>query len=98
MSFGVTSFAESAFAEIETTTVTVIPVAGRNIFPLNADTMTFPLKINKLASFGLDVNFIQEHLEFPLQINQLCDFDFKINKDQQHQLKINKQTDFGLRR
>ena len=97
MSFGVTSFAEPAFSEVGTTTVTVTP-GKLTVFPLNADTMEFPLKINKLSSFNLDVNFIQEHLDFPLQINKLCAFDFKINKEQKHDLDINKETDFGLRR
>jgi len=97
MSFGVSSFAETAFSEVGTTTVTVA-TGNLAVFPLNADTMQFPLRINRLSSFNLDVNFIQEHLEFPLEINKLCAFDFSVNKDQQHELNINKQTDFGLRR
>jgi len=97
MSFGVSSFAETAFSEVGTTAVTVA-TGSLAVFPLNADTMQFPLKINRLSSFSLDVNFIQEHLEFPLEINKLCAFDFSVNKDQQHELNINKQTDFGLRR
>jgi len=97
MSFGVSSFAETAFSEVGTTTVTVA-TGNLSVFPLNADTMEFPLRINRLSSFNLDVNFIQEHLEFPLKINKLCAFDFDINKEQQHELNINKQTDFGLRR
>jgi hypothetical protein len=98
MSFGITSFAETAFSEVGTTTVTVIPGGSFSIFPLDADTMEFPLRINKLSSFNLDVNFIQEHLDFPLQINKLCAFSFNINKKQQHTVDINKETDFGLRR
>ena len=97
MSFGITSFAETAFSEVGTTTVTVIP-GSFSIFPLDAGTMEFPLRINKLSSFNLDVNFIQEHLDFPLQINKLCAFSFNINKKQQHTVDINKETDFGLRR
>ena len=98
MSFGVTSFAETSFSEAGTTAVTVIPGGSFSIFSLDADTMKFPLRINKLSSFNLDVNFIQEHLDFPLQINKLCAFSFNINKEQQHGLNINKETDFGLRR
>ncbi len=97
MSFGSSSFAETSFAEEGGTSVVVAP--GRfAIFPLNADTLKTPIRINSLADFGLNFNTVQEFLSIPLEINTLCDFDFTINLQQDHAVKINKTIEYNLRR
>jgi len=97
MSFGASSFAETSFAEAGGTSITVVP--GRFvIFPLNASTLTTPIRINSLANLSLNFNTVQEFLSIPLEVNTLCDFDFTINLQQDYTVKINKIIEYNLRR
>tara|TARA_R100001163_G_C4989670_1_gene142721 strand:- start:321 stop:614 length:294 start_codon:yes stop_codon:yes gene_type:complete len=97
MSFSAGSFSEVAFAESAGTQV-VVPVGAFVVFPLNAQTMKNPIKINRIAQFSLDINTIQEHLSLPLNINTLCEFDFNINSRHNFKLDINKLIEHNVRR
>mgnify|MGYP003110961960 CR=1 FL=1 len=97
MTFGASSFAETCFAEVGGADVTV--VSGRFvIFPLNASTLKKPIRINTLSDFSLNFSTTQEFLSLPLKINTLSDFNLTVNLEQDHTVKINKVTEYNLRR
>ena len=62
----------------------------------NNKTLTFPLKINRVASFTLEK--INSTLEFSLNRNSVVELDLLMNKISENDLNINTVLDFAVRR
>ena len=62
----------------------------------NNKTLTFPLKINRVASFTLEK--INSNLEFSLNRNSLVELELSINKISENDLNINTMLTFAVRR
>ncbi len=94
MSFSGAAFAETSFTE-DSEIASGSFGGGTAIIYFNSDTLTFPLRINKLSSLDLKINKLNN---LSLNINKLNDFELKINTMQGHSLNINKILDFTTRR
>jgi len=70
--FSGTTFGEVAFSETVDTEYGTIDFGSVPIIYFNNNLLTFPLRINKIASIDLKINKLQNH---NLQINKIINFN-----------------------
>ena len=70
--FGGATFSEISFSE--TTDVESVFIGSLPIIYFNSSVLTFPLKINQMSHFSLDINLLQE---YDLSLNGTINFTMR---------------------
>jgi len=89
-------FSTIAFAGDSEFSSSNLPNPPSPVIYFNNNTLTFPLRINRVASFTLEK--INSNLEFSLNRNSLVELDLSINKISENDLNINTMLTFAVRR
>ena len=93
--FGTSAFSEFTFSDDGGVYIPAVGVSPDIVHVQNVF-FTFPLQVNQLANFDLNIN--KELLEFSLDVNQLANLDLKVNKLHNHNLTANQLLNFIIER